>query len=98
MPDCVGQAKTLIPGQCDFVFHVERGRSLVKSGRKATTQSVAKFRTRGTPYIMCSTLGYDGKLMDVEDANIATIIGKLGLDWKATATKSPKKAASRSRR
>lgn len=97
MPDCVGQAKTLIPGQCDFVFHVERGKGLVRSGRKAATTSVAKFRTKGTPFIMCSTLGYDGKLLDVEDADIATIIDKLGLDWKATATKSSKKTASRGR-
>lgn len=82
-PDFVGQAKVLIPGQCDFVFHVERGKSLVRSGRSASTQSVAKFRTRGTPFIMCSTLGYDGKLDDIEDANIANIIQKLGLDWRA---------------
>lgn len=83
MPDCVGQAKVQIPGQCDFVFHVERGKSIVRSGRSATSQSVAQFRTKGTPFIMCSTLGYDGKLKDIEEANIGNIITKLGLAWKA---------------
>lgn len=82
MPDAVGQAKTTIPGQCDFVFHVERGKSIVKGAGRSVSQSVAKFRTKGTPFIMASTLGFDGKLNDLEDANFATIISKLGLDWK----------------
>ena len=86
-PDLVGQAKASIPGQCDFVFHVERGKSLQKTGTKAITKSVAKFRTKGTPRIMASTLGYDGKLQDVEPADIALIIKKLGLDWKASKTR-----------
>jgi hypothetical protein len=83
VPDCVGQAKILIPGQCDFVFHVERGKSIQRTGSKAVSKSVAKFRTKGTPYIMASTLGYDGVLNDLEEANIANIIHKLGLDWRA---------------
>lgn len=88
MPDAVGQAKVTIPGQCDFVFHVERGKAVEKSGGKAISRSVAKFRTKGTPFIMASTLGYDGKLLDTEPANIALIIQKLGLDWKAQPNKA----------
>ena len=86
-PDAVGQAKITIPGQCDFVFHVERGKSLQRTGTKAVSHSVAKFRTKGTPHIMASTLGYDGKLQDTEPADIALIIKKLGLDWKASKTR-----------
>lgn len=87
-PDAVGQAKTMIPGQCDFVFHVERGKSITKTGTKAVSRSVAKFRTKGTPRIMASTLGYDGVLKDTEDADIGAIIRKLGLDWKAQKPKA----------
>jgi hypothetical protein len=94
VPDAVGQAKITIPGQCDFVFHVERGKSLTKTGTKAITKSVAKFRTKGTPHIMASTLGFDGMLNDTEPADIALIIKKLGLDWKA----QPNKAKTKTRR
>lgn len=86
-PDFVGQAKAAIPGQCDFVFHVERGKSLQRTGTKAISRSVAKFRTKGTPRIMASTLGYDGILQDTEPADIALIIKKLGLDWKVSKTR-----------
>lgn len=84
MPDFVGQAKTMIPGQCDFVFHVERGKNLVRRGSSASSVSVAKFRTKGTPFIMASTLGYDGILKDEEDADFAQILNKLNISWRAS--------------
>jgi hypothetical protein len=74
-PEVASSARVTIPAQCDFVFHVEKGRKVV--GRQST--SISQFRTRGTPLITASTVGFDGKLAELEDADIEHVIKKLGL-------------------
>lgn len=77
-PEVASSARVTIPAQCDFVFHVEKGRKVV--GRQNV--SVSNFRTRGTPFITASTVGFDGKLSDTEPADFAHVIEKLGFKFK----------------
>lgn len=85
-PEVSSGARITIPAQCDFVFHVERGRGIV-GGR---SQPISEFRTRGTPQIMASTVGFDGVLNDKEPADFGVILKKLGLSHKATKPKGKK--------
>lgn len=89
-PDVASSAKTIIPAQCDFVFHVEKARKIVhgKSIR------VSKLRTCGTPFIMAKAVGYEDNLEEVEDADIGAIVKKLGLPSavaKQSTTKTNRK-------
>lgn len=85
-PEVASSARVLIPAQCDFVFHVEKGRAVV--GRQNV--SITNFRTRGTPFITASTVGFDGKLSDIESADFNQIIQKLGLPFKKNTQKKLK--------
>lgn len=85
-PEVASSARVVIPAQCDFVFHVEKGRKIV--GRQNV--SVSQFRTRGTPFITASTVGFDGRLSDIEPADFEHCIKKLGLTVKKNTRKKLK--------
>lgn len=94
-PDVASSAKITIPGQCDFVFHVEKEAKVV-SGR---TRSVSRFRTRGTPFIMAKAVGYEDVLEEVEDADIGRIIEKIKLPPKGKrVSKSTKPTQAKERK
>lgn len=90
-PDVASSAKITIPAQCDFVFHMEKSRKAIRG----EARSVSRFRTRGTPFIMAKAVGYEEVLDDVEDANIAQIISKIGLPPKGIAPKGDPKGGSK---
>lgn len=93
-PEVASGARITIPSQIDFVFHVERGRSVVGGKSKA----ISKFRTRGTPQIMASTVGYDGVLADLEPADFEAIFKKLKVSHKATVPKKARQSQAKRRK
>jgi len=92
-PDVASSAKITIPAQCDFVFHMEKARKVVKG--RAT--SVSKLRTLGTPFIMAKSVGYEDVLEEVEDADIGNIVEKIGLPAKG-AKKARTKSTTKERK
>lgn len=84
-PEVASGARVTIPAQCDFVFHVEKAKKIVR-GR---AESVSRFRTRGTPFIMAKAVGYEDVLEEVEDADIGKIIDKIKLPPKGRRTSKP---------
>jgi hypothetical protein len=78
IPKCGTSAEVAIPGSCDFVWHVEKGRTFV-GGR---TSSESFYRTRGTSTIMASSVGFDKILKDEEVADLGKLIEKMGLKKK----------------
>lgn len=77
-PDVASSARVTIPAQCDFVFHMEKTKKVVRGH----AGSVSRFRTRGTPFIMAKAVGYENVLEEVEDADIGKIIDKIKLPPK----------------
>lgn len=86
-PICASSAKTTVPANSDFVFHVEPTRKLV--GRKNVP--AANWRTRGAPAIMASSVGFDDKLNVTEEADFAKLFQKLGFDYRAKLRKKGKR-------
>jgi ribosomal protein L27 len=82
-PEVSSQAKVVIPGQCDFVWHVERAPGIVKRGGKSVSASISMVRTRGTSVITASSTGKDHLLKALEPLDIAHLLKKMGEDWKA---------------
>jgi hypothetical protein len=70
--------KTIIPGQCDFVWHVEKGKEVIRG--KPTPCSFV--RTQGSPFIMASSTGFDDKLDVLEPLNFDHLVKKMGLQKK----------------
>lgn len=97
VPKCGTSAEVAIPGSCDFVWHVEKGRRIV-SGK---SQSVSIFRTTGTSTIMAASVGFTKQLETTEIADLATVLGKLNLPAaqkakpKAKETTKAKKGTGR---
>jgi hypothetical protein len=85
-PDVASSAKTIIPGQCPFVWHIERDRK--RQGRVNRSVSVA--RTKGTPLIMASMTGYDRCVDDTELLDVEAILKKCKLSAKAEPPKKKK--------
>jgi hypothetical protein len=78
-PDVASSAKVIIPGQCPFVWHVERARRL-RGGKNISTSVV---RTRGAPFIMAASSGYDDILDETEVLDVGAILKKCKLEAKA---------------
>jgi len=79
VPYCGTSAQTMIPGSCDFVWHVEKGKKLV-AGRQT---KASFYRTIGTPTISAASVGFEKVLNVLEEANPEQILGKMGLLKKA---------------
>lgn len=87
VPKCGTSAETAIPANCDFVWHVEKGRRVFQG----KSRSVTLFRTAGTPTIMASSVGFEDELEDTEVADLSVILPKLGLPEVAEKKKIPSK-------
>jgi hypothetical protein len=73
IPKCGTSAEVQIPGSCDFVWHVEKGRKIEK-GRNV---KLTYYRTEGTATIMASSGGAD--LDTLEEADLGAIVEHLGM-------------------
>ena len=94
VPACGTSAQTAIPANHDFVWHTEKGRRLVAGKNRP----VSLFRTRGTPTIMASSVGFDDVLEETEIADFGAILKKLNLpkeEKKEKEVKQPKKEKSK---
>lgn len=74
-PQIASGAKVTIPGQCPFVWHVEKGREVVR-GKAVSSSNV---RTQGTPLIMASSDEYDDVLNNLEPLDFDKLITKMNL-------------------
>jgi len=75
VPEVASSAKTIIPGQCPFVWHVEKGREV----RNKISTSCSFVRTQGTPFIMASSTGYDDELNILEPLDFDKLMTKMKL-------------------
>lgn len=82
-PAIASSAKTTIPGQCPFVWHVEKGKEVVRG----KPQAASFVRTEGTPFIMASSTGFDDKLSDLEPLDFEKLVNKMGLQKKGGSSK-----------
>lgn len=87
VPEIASSARTIIPGQCPFVWHVEKGRE-VRGGKNVPCSFV---RTIGAPFIMASSTGYDGILNTMEPLDFDRLMGKMGLKKRKGASKGRKR-------
>lgn len=95
IPEVASGARVVIPGQGDFVWHVERDKEVSQKGGTTISRSVSVVRTRGTPLIMASSTGKDHLLKPLEPLNIGNIIQKMGEDWRAKPPEVPRFGSSK---
>ncbi len=75
VPAVASSAKTTIPGNCPFVWHVEKGREV----RKGVPTPCSFVRTIGAPFIMASSTGYDDVLKTLEPLDFDKLMTKMKL-------------------